>query len=104
MDEGAAEADAVDEVLDVLPFGEVVEHDRRMRFRIGRSQCHGASTFRTGEIHPELKSGNRDQLAVLQLPGERKKLELHVRKRDVVAGAKERAGLEEVGRAQTFAA
>src|SRR5258706_10541594 len=74
----------------------MVEDDRWMRSGIRRSECHRASALRPGEIHPQLKAGNRDELAVLQLASKRQELELHVGKADVVAGAQERARLKEV--------
>src|SRR4051812_23596721 len=81
----------------------MVEDDRWVGGRVGRPQRDRASARRPGEIHPQLEAGNRDEFAVLQLAGERQELELHIREADVVAGAQERARLEEVCCAESLA-
>src|SRR5438552_4058378 len=58
----AYQADAVGQVLEVLPILKVIEHDRRMLGRIGGSERDRAPAGRPGQIHPELEAGDGDEL------------------------------------------
>src|SRR5438105_8314636 len=80
----------------------MIEDDRGWVCRVRRSKPHFTATLRPRKIHPELKAGDWDKLAIDYLACQRQEFVLHIGESDIVAGAQERSRFKEVACAQAF--